>query len=310
MLQLTENLDGILRAMELDTVLPPENWERGIAHVKSELRRLAVDAETAVARGLKFSDAVTDFENFGILARCHAAVDDVLTLSLPTELIQWVLRVVSRLDELESQLDDVTEDLVQMAAFQGPIADPAPALAKFLLFEMVRLQLILLARRNPHEFFGRGLELEDLSVIAEKQVETWLKEAVPVDVRSRLVMQAAACLELASRVTEMKEELIRVQNELVERFAARARLEEQMLGMEPSDSLMVRNAFAPDFGLQQLSVEELHSRHPAAMEGITVGALYKRFQRLMERKKAPRRKKNRIALLDLLRELDGEEVIK
>lgn len=308
MLQLTENLDGLFRAMRLDSVLPPEDWERGIAHVKSELRRLAVDAETAVARGLKFSDAATDFENFGLLARCHAGVDDILTLSLPRELVQWVLQMVEHMDELEPQLDDLTEDLVQMAACQGSVPDPAPALAKFFLFEMVRLQLILLARRNPHEFFGRGLELEDLSVIAEKQVDTWLEDAAPTDVRSRLIMQAAACLELVAKVTEMKEELARVRHVIADNLAARARLEEQMLELEPSDSLMIRNVFAPDFGLQQLSIEELHSRHPAAMGGLSAEALHKRFQRLRKRKKVPRRKG--IALLDLLRELDGEEVIK
>jgi hypothetical protein len=183
-------------------------------------------------------------------------------------------------------------------------SDPTPALAKLLLFELVRLQLILLARRYPDEVFGRGLELDDLSPIAEKQVETWLKETPPADVRSRLVLEAAACIELSAHVAALKTELARVDKDIAEGLTFRARLEAELSQCDTSDSLLIRNSLAPGLGLQQLSIEELRSRHPVAMGEVSVEALYKRFQRLKKRGKIPKRE--HIAMLDLIKMIVDE----
>lgn len=311
MIQLTNNLEGLFRTLELDSVLPPEAWSSGIVEIRSDLRRLGLEAEAVVVQGLSFSAAALDFENFPLLARAHAAVDDILTLSLPPEIVRWVFRMVARAEEIEIHMDAMTEDLVHMAALPLDLSDPTPALAKFFLFEMVRLQLILLARRHPNEVFGRGLELDDLSPMAEKQVVTWLAECPPADVRSRLIMEAAACLELSAQITLLKTELLRVGADLAEGLAFRARMESELSQCESSDSLMIRNGLlAPVLGIQQVSLEELRSRHRLAMGDVNLEALYKRFQRMKKRKKLPKRKG--IALLDVIKMIldgDDEEVL-
>ena len=305
MQHLTENLDGLLQVMDLGSILPPETWKSGMAQLKTELRRLAFEAEAAIAKGLTFSDAAVDFDNFPLLARFHAGVDDILTLSLPPEVVQWVFRIVARADEIGPHLDGMTEELVQLAALPVEFSDPTPALAKLLLFELVRLQLILLARRYPHEVFGRDLELDDLSPIAERQVETWLKEAPPADVRSRLVLEAAACIELSARLTVLKTEIVRVDEDMAAALAFRAKLEAELSQCEPCDSLLIRNGLAPGLGIQQLSIPELRSRHPIAMGDVSIDALYKRFQRLKERGKIPKRES--IALLDVIKMIVDED---
>jgi len=307
MLHLTENLNGLLQLMDIESVLSPNTLKSGLAQLKSELRRLAHEAEAVIAQELTFSAAAVDFDNFPLLARFHAGVDDILTLSLPTEISQWVVRIAANTDEIEPHLDGLTEDLAHLASLPVEFSDPTPALARLLLFELVRLQLILLARRYPGEVFGRGLELDDLSPIAEKQVETWLKEAPPADVRSRIVLEAAACVALSSRVSSLKNDLTRVGADLVARLELRAKIEADLAECESCDSLMIRNGLAPTWGLQQFSLEELRSRHPVAMGDRSIDALYKRFQRLKKRAEVPKRKN--IALLDVIRMLVESETM-
>jgi len=302
---LSENLDGLFQVMDLSSILPPETWKAGMAQLKTELRRLGLEAEAAIAKDLTFSAAAVDFDNFPLLARLHAGVDDILTLSLPPEVVQWIFRFLARIDEIEPHLDGVTEELVQLAALPVEFSDPTPALARFVLFELVRVQLILLARRHPHEVFGHGLELDDLSPIAEKQVELWLKEAPPAEVRSRLVLEAAACVGLSVHVAVLTTELDRVGKDIHAGMVRRAEIEAELSQCEARDSLLIRNGLAPGLGIQQLTIEELRSRHPIAMGDVSVEALYKRFQRLKKRGKIPKRE--HIALLDVIKMIVDDE---
>jgi hypothetical protein len=67
----------------------PDAFKRGLAQIEAELIRLSTDAYAAAARHVSLAEAVTNFEHFPILARCHIAIDDILHLSLPPDLSHW-----------------------------------------------------------------------------------------------------------------------------------------------------------------------------------------------------------------------------
>ena len=136
-----------------------------------------LDADAAQLQRLPFSRAVLDFDNYPFLARFHAYVDNILTLSLPETLIVWLCRVLVHRGEMAVHLEMMSEELVRMgAAFRGP----TQALAKYLLFEIVRLELVLGTHLNSQDAFRWSLDIDDLSNLAENCVDTWLREAPQV----------------------------------------------------------------------------------------------------------------------------------
>lgn len=308
--QLTkESLDGLFRAFELETIMSAEEYDQGVAELESELRRLGLDADAAQIQQLAFSRAVLDFDNYPFLARFHAYVDNFLTLSLPPPLLLWLCRAMSRREEMEAHFEMLSEGLVRLSASSR---GPMQALAKFVLFEMVRLELVLHLRRYPRQTFRQGFEIDHLSYIAEGCVETWLKESPPDDVRSLPILMEAARRTFASKADELKMALVGVKNDLLgvmlEEQERRGLIEEELSLCEPKVSLLVRNAMPETFKTPSLSMEELRSRHRFILGTETVEAMYKRSQRMMKRGEIPKRKG--VALLDFVRMLDGEEAIR
>src|SRR5437773_10784923 len=94
-LSLTDPLRQFAVAVRLPEVVPKDALEVGLAHIEAELERIALDAYAANRRGAPLSDAVVDFANYPHLARVHAFVDDILTLSLPAEVVDWVESLLS-----------------------------------------------------------------------------------------------------------------------------------------------------------------------------------------------------------------------
>src|SRR5262249_40261877 len=70
-----------------------EAVEAGWGQIQVDLNRIGMDARVAEARGTDLADAVVDFESYPYLARLHASVDDLLTLTLPPEIQRWFERI-------------------------------------------------------------------------------------------------------------------------------------------------------------------------------------------------------------------------
>lgn len=298
-LSLKDPLREFAAALRFHEIVPVDEFEVGLVHLEAEVERLALDAYTAHRRGLSFSEAATDFVNFPQLARLHAAMNDILTMSLPPELIAWVQSLLAMPEP--PSLDGIRTALVATAADDE--RPHAQALARFALFEGIRLNLVIMARWFPHETIGVGMEMGDLDRIAEERITTWLAEmpAAPGDVRPFHVIAAAALRSLSAHAEQLRAGLSNLQRDFVEAAQRRARIEEVLSTMDVRDALLIRNEVAPDLGEQRLTVEHLKERHALALGNASRNALDQRIKRARGKSREALQRR-RVALLDLIRE--------
>jgi hypothetical protein len=290
-------------ALRLQDVVPPAEFEAGLVHLEAEVQRVAVDAYSAQRRGVPLYDAANDFVNYPQLARVHAAADDILTLSLPPHLVEWVQSLLSMPEP--PAFDGMRMALVAAAA--DSLHPYRQALARFALFEGVRLNLVLMAKWYPHETLGVGLELGDLDRIAEARVSEWLADglAVPDDVRPFHVIVSAAVQSLSAHAEELRAGLAHLQRDFLEAAQYRAAVEERLSEFDVRDALLIRNAMAPRLEEQRLTVEHLQERHLLVLGDVSRNALDQRYKRALRRKSRDALRRRGVALLDLLRESDA-----
>lgn len=309
-LSLYDPLREFALALRLHEVIDPSELELGIRHLEAEAKRIALDAHTAMTHPVPLAEAVHDVANFPHLARIHTAVDDLLTLSLPPPLVEWLMSLLAMPEP--PAFDAMRAALVVAAA--APQSPDRRALARFMLFEGVRLNLVLLAKWHPHETYGVGLELRDLDAIAEARVDEWFAEepAAPEGTRPFHVIVAAAAHSLGEHAAAFRAALAGVQQEFVEGLEMRARVEELLSEMDVRDAILFRNQVAPALGEQRLSVELLQERHWHVLAELSRDALDQRAKRARDKARQMARdttgespKRRRIALLDLLRDAAG-----
>jgi hypothetical protein len=298
-LTLRDPLREFAAALRFHEVVPVAEFEAGLVHLEAEIERIALDAYTARRRGLTFAEAATDFVNFPQLARIHAAMDDILTMSLPPPLVAWVKSLVSMPEP--PSFEGMRTALVVAA---GDGSNPhLQALAHFTLFEGVRLNLVLLARWFPHETFGVGMDLVDLDRNAEQCVAGWLTEepADPEGVRPFHLIVSAAMRALNEHAEQLRAGLANLQQDFVEEARRRAEIEEVLGEMDVKDALLIRNEMAPDLDEQRLTVDLLQDWHMLVLGDVSRNALDQRVQRARTKGRAGLRRR-RVALLDILRE--------
>lgn len=301
MFRIDEALREAFHALDFESVLPPDEWESGIAQIELSLQQLALDATKALVKKTPFAEAAEDYENYPHLAQFHAGVDDILTLRLPKELRRWVFRVLQRRDEFEDQMEEGMTNLVGMGT---TLPTPWKGLVKFLLFESVRLWLIVDAKQFAREVYGSGLDVIDLSRIAERCVESGLKENPDDPLASFNLMIAAAQYWLQKRADDVRAELRWFRDDLRDMARARGYFEEAMAEVETTTALLVRNNFAPEFDLQRFEIPELRRRHPLALRHLTEDALRKKLRRLKKTRSLPKRRP--MFLLDVMIQLKKE----
>jgi hypothetical protein len=286
-------------AMRLNEIIPPAEFEIGLTQLEAEIERIALDAHTARLAGLTFSEAASDFVNYPYLARVHVAIDNMLTMSLPPRLAKWVQTFLSM--PQPPSLNNMRTALVATAvSSDNPRLE---ALARFALFEGVRLNLVVMARWFPTETFGVGLEMIDLDKIAEERTAEWLAQepVVPDDVRPFHVIVAAALQTLGERADELHRALAELQRDFVEEVQLRGTVEEVLGEMDVRDALLIRNELAPSLGEQHLTIERLQERHLMVLGNVETNTLHVRSGRARSGTRDSLRRK-RVALLDLFRE--------
>lgn len=298
-LTLRDPLREFVAALRFHEVVPADEFEAGLVHLEAEVERIALDAYAARRRGLSFAEAATDFTNFPQLARIHAAMDDILTMSLPPPLIGWVKSLLSMPEP--PSFEGMRKALV--AAADDDSNPHLQALAHFALFEGVRLNLVIMARWFPHETFGVGMELADLDRNAEHRVAEWLAEkpAAPDDVRPFHLIVSAAVHALYEHAEQLRAGLASLQQDFIIEARRRASIEEILSEMDAKDALLIRNELAPDLDEQRLTVEHLQERHMLVLGHVSRNALDQRVKRARIKGREGLRRR-RVALLDLLRE--------
>jgi hypothetical protein len=293
---MSQNLARLYAALGLTPELVgEEDLEHATAMLQARMRVLAEEVLEAEAAGRTLASAVTDEEAFPALHQLHVAARDLLTMSLPAPLARWVR------EALESPESPVSEELQRglAALAAAPEAPPASrALARLLLFEAVRVSLLVAEHLSGTSIEAVGAGQRDVDEIAEQEVGAWIASLSELagedpEVRPLEILVSAALLRLNHRVDELRVELTRVGEELVDALRLRASFDVKLRDMEAADAILARNAFAVAIDEERREIEDLQKEHAFVLGDRRRAALdqqVSRLRRRMARGEWPRRR--------------------
>lgn len=264
--------------------------EADLGELRQELEQVAIEALDARMRGIDLASAVSD-PRFALLSGFHRDLRDALLMEIPGDLQPWVRSVaesdvaattpsVSPLDTtLHADLFAHAQGADPSQAGDGP-AQLQAALAELLLFESVRLHL-LVAAWSSTEFEALGGDEQDLDAIAWTEVEAMLQEPALTegDVRPMPVMLAAGNIALARDAADRAEALRMVGEEQRETLRMRARLRAALRELRLPESVLLENALSGLLGEERFELPELQARHPVALDGLSRQAMDQRVSR-------------------------------
>lgn len=274
--------------------------------LRAELEQVAEQARAALDEGVPLSAAVAE-PRFDALVRFHQDLRDALFVELPRELAGWVERGVANAGP-EGALGFV-DALASLARQAGPGHDPAAplqrALAELLVFEALRLRLLLVVWQSE-DFERLGGEESDVDAIAWEEVAMLLDDPALGDARIRpgALMFAAAQVSVAREAAERADALRRSSDDLRERLHMRARLRAALRELRLPESVLLSNALSSLLDEPRLELSDLQQARPLALHGMSRQAMDQRVSRGRRalshaRDDWPRRRN--AALFDLLR---------
>jgi hypothetical protein len=310
-----------------------------LPELRDELEQVAIEALDARMRGVTPDAAVSD-ERFPNLVAFHTGLRDALLLEIPRDLQPWIAAIGGR--DVEAQLPDAkpksgpeaAELEAQNQGVAGRLAtlhpdlfarafgaDPASAgdgpaqlqaaLAELLLFESVRLQLLVTVWSST-EFESLGGDEQALDEIAWAEVQAMLlePELTEGDMRPLPVMVAAGSIALARDAADRAEALRMVSEDQRETLRMRARLRAALRELRLPESVLLENALAGLLGEDRQELMELQANRPIALDGLSRQAMDQRVSRgrralTDEPDKWPSRRQP--ALFDLLRRPTSQE---
>jgi hypothetical protein len=299
-----------------------------LGELEDDLEQVAIEALDARMRGVSLDDAVHD-PRFAHLVEFHEGLRDALLVEIPRELQPWIaaiggetveraLTTKPRKAELQSSAETIAARLsnLQTDLFaQAFGADPAnagdgpeqlrAALSELLLFEAVRLQL-LVTMWSSTDFESLGGDEQAIDTIAWAEVEALLLEPALAedDVRPLPVMVAAGSVALARDAADRAEALRLVAEDHRETLRMRARLRAALRELRLTEAVLLENALAGLLGEERVELLDLQASRPLALDGLTRQAMDQRVSRgrralTQGPDKWPSRR--RPALFDLLR---------
>lgn len=289
-----------------------------LSELQRDLELLAEQALDARIEGLSLAAAVHD-PRFPALREFHRDLRDALFLEVPREIEGWVDRLREPTSAATAGVAGFYDRLFEHAyspdahaqLFEHHSDDPAAlsaALARLLLFEAVRLRL-LVAAWSSHEYEALGGEETDIDAIACAETEVLLSEPALDDphVRPLPVLVASASIALARDAAERADLLRGVGEDERERLRTRARLRAALRELRLPEAVLLENALANLTGDRRVELPELQADRPLALEGLSRQAMDQRISRgrralAKEKRYWPGRRKP--SLYDLMR--DGE----
>ncbi len=289
--------------------------EADLHELRAELEDIAMEALDARMRGIDLASAVND-PRFARLSGFHRDLRDALLMEIPGELQPWVKSVAQPSaaspseSNLHADLFAHAQGADPSSAGDGP-AQLQAALAELLLFESVRLHL-LVAAWSSTEFEALGGDEQDLDAIAWIEVEALLQEPALAedDVRPASVMVAAGNLALARDAADRAEALRMVGEEQRETLRMRARLRAALRELRLPESVLLENALSGLLGEERFELPELQARHPVALDGLSRQAMDQRVSRGRRALGLPPAEwpsRRKPALFDLLRDGSPDE---
>ncbi|TPV93489.1 MAG: hypothetical protein B7733_20165 [Myxococcales bacterium FL481] len=305
----------------VDALAPLASSDHGVAtldmgELQRDLETLASEALSAQMAGLSLAAAVHD-ERFPALREFHRDLRDTLFVEVPRDMAGWVQQLQQPDSQATRGVSGFYDRLFEHAyspdaaspLFRPGGDDPAAlssALARLLLFEAVRLRL-LVAAWSSHEYESLGGEETDIDAIACAETEALLSEPSLDDphVRPLPVMMASASIALARDAADRADLLRGVGEDERERLRMRARLRAALRELRLPEAVLLENALASLTGDHRVELTELQADRPVALEGLSRQAMDQRISRgrralAKARRYWPSRRKP--ALYDMIRE--------
>lgn len=289
--------------------VPAAEIDAGLEQVRYGVARLALEMGHAESLGLPMGDVVRDEERFPTVRKFHLGVGDFLRLELPQELVALARRMLSAPEP--EQFEPIRLSLAR-AACTANTNTPERALARLLLFEAVRMNLLVATWHDRPDLIRVGLDDDALDDAAEQQLLILVENDDvlhgPEPIRPLHVLVAAGLDRLNKWATQARTELSWVADHVRHELERRARLEEALVDVSGEDALLIKNYFGPAWGEQRLSIERLASYHPLVLGGKKRNTLDQRLKRRLaslssDARSLPRKKNP--TMIDLFSEATG-----
>lgn len=287
---------------------PRDDAAADLDELRGELEVIAREALHARQAGRGLAEVVHD-PAFPTLVAFHQGLRDALLLELPEPVRGWVEGMAQA--DGSSEVGNVSRELVGLANAGAEGAPDAArelqqALAELLVFESVRLRLLIAAWSTP-DFETLGGDERDVDAIAWEEVEAMLSDPALLhpEVRALPLLYASASVALARSASERVEELRNVGEDLREQLRMRARLRGALRELRLPESVLLENALANMLGESRQELTDLQAERPVALDGLSRQAMDQRVSRgrkaLSRTQDAWPRRRNP-ALFDLLRD--------
>ncbi len=248
-----------------------------------ELEDIAFETLQALREGIELPDAARDFEQFPALATFHQGLRDALFVELPREFEPWAAALRGD-GQLPPGMQNLQEQLVDMAQQLDTRGDERlalqSALAELLVFESVRLQLLIVAL-GSESYEMVGGEEEDVDRIAWQEVQALLNIVDPHDrdLRPVHVMFASANISLHRDVMSRTEALRYTGDDFREELTMQARLRAALRRLRLPEAVLLENALANLLGTQRQELMDLQVQRPVALAGLSRQAMDQRVSR-------------------------------
>ena len=298
---------SVADAVSTALVAPSASQAIDLVELQQDLDRVAEEAARARAEGLPLPHALRD-PRFPTLQRFHQDLRDSLFLEIPTELEGLVESMQGSSAATTSQ--EFGNTLARMAreddGEQTDARELQRALAELMVFEAVRLRLLLAAWES--EAFERlGGEESDVDDIAWEEVSALLHDPAVLhpDVRPLPLIFASASVAMARDAADRADDLRRVSGDVREELSMRARLRAALRELRLPESVLLENALSGLLGVDRLELRDLQEARPVALEGLSRQAMDQRVsrgRRALGHAPATWPRRRRPALFDLLRE--------
>ncbi len=275
---------------------------------QSELEDIAIESLQALRAGIELPDAARDFEQFPALATFHQGLRDALFVELPRE-FEPIAQALRGDGQVPSGMQNLQEQLVDMAQQLDVGGDERLALqsslAELLVFESVRLQLLIVAL-GSESYEMVGGEEEDVDRIAWQEVQALLGAIDPHDptLRPVHVMFASANISLHRDAAARAEALRYTGDDFREELAMQGRLKAALRRLRLPESVLLENALANLLGTPRKELMELQAERPVALAGLSRQAMDQRVsrgRRALGRGQHSWPTRRRPAIFDLLR---------
>jgi hypothetical protein len=301
-LSLRSSLEQLVFALPLPELgVSDAQLREGIDQICAQLLRIGLDAFHARQSGVPFHLAAEDGENYPYLRRFHLGATDFLQMSLPQELVPWFERLLR--NPIPPIAEELQNSLARLAICPTtPVAERA--CIEFLLFQGIRLNLVVTAWREQLTFASAGICMAHVDRTADQELNWVLQHVDQLGPDDRLLHVAIAqgMWSITSFVQELVDELRTVANDVAKTLRLRAVFEAYLKNLDLTDAVLIRNRFAPEIGEQRVPLEALRAERPLALSEMGRAAMDQRVKRLVDSIKAGREipERQRPALIDII----------